>query len=380
MSALGGDIETPGESTRFFSYSATVEDAHVEPDDPSDGRRRQRPIEEFEVEEVSSHTVLLATVVAACVTVTSVLLFTPWAYATATGSTDLRSRNIDPVFEVRDKLVWLAAVVGAGSLGLLLAWIRRPAPRLLESRPVLALTVAGTVGVAISAAWSDPWIGLGPLNLVLAIILVPLLVFAVRRRLQGAMRFLWLAVGAIITALYVPTLWQTPQGMYDPDHAARNVDELLGPVAGNLPVSDYIPQYGGLLGLPLVPFRAFVVADVESWITAYVSLLSIITVGALCAAAALMLPTGRRALAPLLVIPVLLMKPSMPEQLLPAGLQRLLQTIPNGPCCLRSWRSSFSSPPRGRPPGAGGCWWAASPASLRSTTSSRARPPPSQPS
>ena len=37
-----------------------------------------------------------------------------------------------------------------------------------------------------------------------------------------------------------------------------------------------------------------------------------------------MLPTGRRALAPLLVIPVLLMKPSMPEQLLPAGLQRLL--------------------------------------------------------
>jgi hypothetical protein len=116
--------------------------------------------------------------------------------------------------------------------------------------------------------------------------------------------------------------------MYDAYHASRSIEELLGPVAGNLPLSDYVPQYGGLLGLPLVPFRALVAADVEWWIMSYLSVLSLVTVGALCAAAALMLPTGRRALAPLLVIPVLLMKPSMPDRLTPAGLQRLFQTIP----------------------------------------------------
>jgi hypothetical protein len=116
--------------------------------------------------------------------------------------------------------------------------------------------------------------------------------------------------------------------MYDPFHGARSIDELLGPVAGNLPLSDYVPQYGGLLGLPLVPFRALVAADVEWWIMSYLSVLSLVTVGALCAAAALMLPTGRRVLAPLLVVPVLLMKPSMPDALQPAGLQRLFQTIP----------------------------------------------------
>ena len=265
---------------------------------------------------------------AACVTVVAVLALTAWAYATARGSTELRSPDLDPVFEVRDKLVWVAAVLGAGSIGLVLAVSRRPARWLLESWPVLALTVAATVGVAVSAGWVDPALGLGPANLLLGVVLAPLLVLAVGPWSKGAVPFLWPVVAVVGTTLYLPALWQTPRGMYDAMHAARNIDELLGPVAGNLPLSDYVPQYGGVLGLPLVPFRALVAADVEWWVMSYLSVLSLVTVGALCAAAALMLPTGRRALAPLLVVPVLLMKPSLPDKLLPAGLQRLFQTIP----------------------------------------------------
>lgn len=280
------------------------------------------------VEATSSLLVLLASVCAAGVVVAAVLLLTGWAYTTATGGTNLRSRDIDPVFEQRDTLVWVAALLGAAALGLLLALTRLPARRLLESWPVLALTVAGTAGVALSAAWFDPWIGLGTVNLLVAVVLVPLLAFALGPRSRGAMRYLWPAVVAVGGALYLPALWQTPYGMYDAYHAPRNIDELLGPVAGNLPLSDYIPQYGGLLGLPLVPFRALVAAHVEWSIVSYLSVLSIFTVGALCAAAALMLPTGRRVLAPVLVVPVLLMKPSAPDQLLPAGTERLFQSIP----------------------------------------------------
>ena len=61
---------------------------------------------------------------------------------------------------------------------------------------------------------------------------------------------------------------------------------------------------------------------------AYLSMLSILTVGSLCAVAALMLPRGRRVLAPVLVVPVLLMKPSAPDGLLPDGVQRMFSSMP----------------------------------------------------
>lgn len=277
-------------------------------------------------------TALLATVGAGAITVVGVLLLTLWAHLTATGPADpRRPLETDPLFEVHDKLVWLLAVVGSASLALVLSRSRGPSARVLESWPVMLLTTVGAVGVAASAAWRDPAFGLGPLNLVLGVLVVPLLLFALFAAgpaAQGAVRYLWPPVVALGGALYLPSLIQTPHGMYDSMHAARSLDELLGPVAGNLPLSDYIPQYGGMLGLPLVPLRPLVADHVQWAVMAYVSLLSVVTVGALVVAAALMLPRGRRALAPLLVVPVLLMKPSEPDLLLPAGVQRLFQSIP----------------------------------------------------
>jgi len=276
----------------------------------------------------SSHVVLLASVAAAFLTVASVLLLTAWAYVTATGSTDLRSQDIDPVFEVRDKLVWLAALGTAGALGFVLALIRRPLAGILQSWPVIVVTVAGTAGLAFSAAWVDAAIGLGPVNLILAVIVAPLLVLAVGPRSNSVVRLLWPAVAGVGIGIYLPALLQTPRGMYDALHGARNIDELLGPAAGNLPLADYVPQYGGMLGLPLIPFREWVADHAEWAVMSYLSLLGLVTVGAACVAAGLMLPRGRRVLATLLVVPVLLMKPSAPEALIPAGLQRLFQTMP----------------------------------------------------
>lgn len=328
-----------------MGFPSAVDEVDAVRDDPFAERTRvpkQQPqAADVDAESTASQTVLLATVAAAFVTVAASVLITTWAYSTATGSSEPRSPNLDPVFELRDKLVWLVAAVSAGVLGLLFSWVRRPVERLIVSWQVLAVTVVGMTGVALSGAWVDPNIGLGPENLVLAVTLVPVLILAVGPspgpRTEAMLRYLGPALTAIGGALYLPALWQTPRGMYDALHGARNIDELLGPVAGNFPLSDYIPQYGGMLGLPLVPFRTMVAANVEWWITSYLSVLSLATVAAVCAAAALILPSGRRVLAWLLVVPVLLMKPSSPDRLIPAGLQRLFQTMPERsllPVCM----------------------------------------------
>jgi len=193
---------------------------------------------------------------------------------------------------------------------------------------VVALTVVGTAGLVLSASWVDDAIGLGPVNVVLAVVLVPLLVLALGPGAAGVVRLLWPAVAGVGLGIYLPALWQTPQGMYDALHGARSIDEVLGPVAGNFPLADYVPQYGGMLGLPLVPFRSLVAPEVETTVMAYLSVLSIATIVTACVAAALVLPPGRRALAPLLVVPVLLMKPSSPDKLVPDGVERLFQSVP----------------------------------------------------
>jgi hypothetical protein len=276
-----------------------------------------------------SELALLATVLAAVTTVAAVGLLTWWAYHTATGPTGLRDPDVDPALELRDRLVWLAALGAAAVLGALLAVVRLPARRLLVSWPVIALAVVGAVGVAASAAWVDPAIGLGPGNVLLALVLGPLLVAALGPVPPRALRFLWAPVVVVGGALYLPALWQNPRGLYDAMHASRGIDEMLGPVAGNLPLADYVPQYGGVLGLPLAPLRPWVAQHPAAWVMAYLSVLAVLTVVGLCVAAALMLPPGRRVLAPVVVVPALVMKPSAPEALIPAGLQRLYQVIPD---------------------------------------------------
>ncbi|MGL4177077.1 MAG: hypothetical protein ACRCSN_13470 [Dermatophilaceae bacterium] len=276
-------------------------------------------------------TLLAAVSSLAVVTVVTVVVTTLWAHLTSTTPFESASPDLDPRFELRDRLVWVVSLGAAAAAGLLLAAPRFGGARLatvLRSTPVVALTVVGAVGVALSAAWSDRTFGLGPANLLLAAVVGPVLLLAFAPVAEPATRWLWAPVLVLVTAVYLPALWQTPSGMYDPMHGSRVVDEVLGPAAGNLPLSDYIPQYGGMLGLPLALVPG-VVASSPAWaVLSLLSVLAIATVAALCAVAALMLPPGRRGLAPLLVVPVLLMKPSAPEALLPAGVQRLFQSIP----------------------------------------------------
>lgn len=295
-------------------------------------RRRRKPadqrLEPPDVAASAGQMVLLAAAVASCVTVIAVLVLTAVAYGQATGSTDPNNPNIDPVFELRDKLVWAVGLGTAASLAVVLATVRRVQRRLLESQACQVAATTGALGVVVSAAWTDKNIGFSPSSLMLALVLIPVLVVAVGPRFSTFHGYGRPVVVVVGLALYVPALWQTPRGMYDAWNSARIIDELLGPAAGNLPASDYIAQYGGLLGLPLAPFRGLLTDHLDWWIMTYLSLLSILAVGALCTAAALMLPRGRRYLGGLFVVPVILMKPSAPDALTPDGVQRYFQMIP----------------------------------------------------
>lgn len=266
---------------------------------------------------------------AALVTV-AVVVSAGWAYASATGSTHLGSIDLDPIFERRDQLVWLSALFVAAAAGLIGSRRGAGSHRQFESRRSVLIGTVALVGLATSAAWSDELIGWDRASLLVAMLLVPALLLLVGSSglSDRVVRYAWPAVVALVGCLYVPALWQTPRGLYEPWHASHIIDEVLGPAAGSLPLVDYVPQYGGLLGLPLVPVSGLVAKDVAGWVTAYLSLLSIVTVGLLCAVAALMLPRGRRVLAPLLVLPVLLMKPADPGTLFPFGMQGLYQAIP----------------------------------------------------
>jgi len=293
----------------------------------------------------------LAAAVAASVTVLAVPALTRWAYASATGTTDLTSRLVDPVFEVRDKLVWLVALVSAGAIGLIFT-IVSPSKRWAANRWRYALIAGpGIVAVVGSAAYEDEALGLGPVNVLLALALLPLLIRAFGPLSAGAMRFVWAGSAVAGILVYLPSLWQTPQGLYDPWHASHIIDEILGPTAGRLPLGQYVPQYGGLLGIPLAPFHSLVSHDVETWVTSYLSVLSIITIALLCLAAALMLPRGRSALGPLLVVPVLLMKPSGAGIPLPVGVEGFYSAIPERsllPACVAVLMLLLVSRPRWR--------------------------------
>ncbi len=274
---------------------------------------------------------LLATSITATVVVLVVVGSTLWAHLTSSTPFLPRDPDLDPRFELRDRIVWVVAVVAAAVIGLTLSAPGLTATRLgrmLGSAPLAGMTLLAGVGVAVSAAWRDKAFGLTPANLLLATVIGPLLVIALLPVAAPVMRWAWAPIGVVAAAVYLPALWQTPSGMYDPLHAARVTDELLGPAAGHLPLSDYVPQYGGVLGLPLA-LAPGLVAQSPAWaVVTLLSVFAIATVVALCVIVAMMLPSGHRGLAPLLVVPVLLMKPSAPDALLPAGVQRLFNSLP----------------------------------------------------
>ena len=87
-----------------------------------------------------------------------------------------------------------------------------------------------------------------------------------RRFFRGVQFVLFLVFGAVVLL----NLWQSPATVRDMDHFPYTANELATNGVGRLPLSDFVPQYSSLLGLPIAPlliwFPSHSIAIVLYWL------------------------------------------------------------------------------------------------------------------
>ena len=99
------------------------------------------------------------------------------------------------------------------------------------------------------------WLGFGPYTLILALLLMPLVFKIIEwRSLNIAWKALFSGLFLTNAVLVVPSFWQSAATVIDADHSEYVINELLAPLVGHWPYSDFIPQYQSFYGYLLKPF------------------------------------------------------------------------------------------------------------------------------
>ena len=215
--------------------------------------------------------------------------------------------------EVVDKASWALVLIVALALGVAMfrSRIRHGVAR-VDPPPVLLFVLVALEAGAI--AWverfpgvSGLWFGFGVSVLLLAVALLPLIWLLVATPTESVVRYLGLVGAVLVVAVYLPSVLQPAWAIIDPEHSAYIVNEVLAPVAHRWPMSEQVPQYTSLLGIPLIPVVAFVGHPVGV-AAAYLTVLAVLCLSGLVWIAWRVLPRHLRALAPLLIIPLVLVK------------------------------------------------------------------------
>lgn len=233
----------------------------------------------------------------------------------------LQSLPIAP--ETADKFVWLCSLV-CGAV--LLATARHGGGSRLLARPPksVVLLLAGLTGLFLGVAWIEPldgrvglWMGFGTNVLLLAIALVPALYLALHHPDARIVRFLALASVAFASVVYLPSVLQPIWGVINSFHSGYIFNELLAPTQGHFLLGTQIPQYTSLFGLPLgLLWRVFPGLNGThapgALMAFYLTGLALVTLGGLVLLAYRVLPVKLRALALLLMVPLVLVKVQPP--------------------------------------------------------------------
>ena len=232
--------------------------------------------------------------------------------------------------ETVDRLTWLTMLFTTAGLTWWLLHQRRHAvtdsTRSSEKYFGVALTIASGFWL-LSISWTqvlpeqDPdaaWWGFGS---TVALVSIALVVFGIGVGLPRLFRrtkpllgaFSW----AIIAVWFVPLVIQPPWGVYDNYHSRYVINEVLAPLSGNFALGTFTSQYTTLLGIPLLILRP--IQDVGSSLPYYatavvwLSFLAALTVLLRIVAARLALPASVKVLAPILVVPLVLVSQSNPS-------------------------------------------------------------------
>lgn len=161
-----------------------------------------------------------------------------------------------------DKAIYLFAVLIAG-IFLLMGFSRstKPTGKYLYGVLTFLITVVGIAGVEQHAPINGVvlsnrlWLGFGPYTLLLAFFITPIVFKIIEwRSLNVAWKALLSALFLANTILVIPSFWQSAATVIDADHSEYVINELLAPLVGHWPYSDFIPQYQSFYGFFLKPF------------------------------------------------------------------------------------------------------------------------------
>ena len=109
------------------------------------------------------------------------------------------------------------------------------------------------------------WLGFGPYVLLLALLITPVALRITEwKRLSPFYKFVLAALFTGNLALVLPSFWQSSATVIDPDHSEYVINELFGPLNGNWPYENYIPQYQTFYGFLLRPFIQSATAESAS--------------------------------------------------------------------------------------------------------------------
>jgi hypothetical protein len=125
----------------------------------------------------------------------------------------------------------------------------------------LIVTVFGVVGIEEhdpinGVVLSDRlWLGFGPFVLILMAVVFGFVFKILEWKTLGrTWKVVLASLFTINAALAIPSFWQSAKAVIDPDHSEYVINEIIAPLNGYWPYSDFIPQYQTFYGFFLKPF------------------------------------------------------------------------------------------------------------------------------
>ncbi len=124
------------------------------------------------------------------------------------------------------------------------------------------------------------WLGFGPFVLVLSLLFIPVIFRLLEwKSLSVSIKAIIASITFANLILVIPSFWQNSASVIDPDHSEYVINEMFGPLNGNWPYSDYIPQYQTFYGFFFKPFLsgASAIAASNTFLV-FLTLLSYLTI------------------------------------------------------------------------------------------------------
>ncbi len=163
-----------------------------------------------------------------------------------------------------DKAIYLLSIMTAGIFLLMgLAKGNFSSGKFFYVPGALLITVLGIIGIE----QHDPingvvlsnrlWLGFGPFVLVLALLISGFIFKIIEWNSLGKIwKFLMGLMVGINLVLVIPSFWQSSKTVIDADHSEYVINELIAPLNGQWPYSNFIPQYQTFYGFLLKPFAS----------------------------------------------------------------------------------------------------------------------------